>query len=250
MGTEIRKILILGDTHFPFVDRRAYELILKIGLDVGVNELIIAGDFVDFYQISKYDKSPLVKYTFEEEVQCGAEELEILYHLFLNAKKTYIVSNHENRLPTFLTRKAPQIFSLLDVIRLLRLNELGYKVIDYDPCQALLITPDLIIRHEPPPGQITTRLGKAMCSVIHAHEHRSYHWPAKGLNGKDYRLQGISWLGDKNEVATKYTKFVPQWTLGALLLRIENNETFFQDMVINTSNLRYSCELDGKIYTN
>jgi predicted MPP superfamily phosphohydrolase len=248
MGNDI-SALILSDTHFKFVDRRAYDLACYVGASKKVDLLIINGDFVDFHAISGWGKAPGIREEFYEEIEAILIELQLLSKMFCNAKKVFIVGNHCVRLNSFIQKKAPQFYSLVTLDKLLHLTELGFEIIDYDPYQAYMITPDIGVRHEPPPGPITSMLGKAKISLLTAHCHRGYEWHEIGLNKKQYDLYGLYWLGDKDSLAMKYPKYAPNWQLGFMYLRINNNLPTYFNTIINPGS-KYTCELDGKIYTN
>ena len=64
----LRKVLFLTDTHSPFPLKEAYNLIEKVVREVLFDEVVVGGDFPDFYSISAHSKNPSRAGKFEEEV--------------------------------------------------------------------------------------------------------------------------------------------------------------------------------------
>ena len=62
-------ILFIPDTHVPYVDKRAFDLMLKVARDVKVSTIVYLGDFGDFYAVSSHDKDPSRKVSFMEELR-------------------------------------------------------------------------------------------------------------------------------------------------------------------------------------
>ncbi len=60
-------ILIIGDIHVPYHNIPALTLALKYGLENGVNTILLNGDIIDFYAISRFEKDPR-KRNFGHEV--------------------------------------------------------------------------------------------------------------------------------------------------------------------------------------
>ncbi|MBK9223434.1 MAG: hypothetical protein IPO16_15125 [Saprospiraceae bacterium] len=93
---------------------------VKIGIDC----LLLNGDTVDFYQLSRFEKDPR-KRGFADEL----ESLSELLQSFKDILKCRIVlkyGNHDERYDSFLLRKAPELYGLPDI----RLNTLINKRVD------------------------------------------------------------------------------------------------------------------------
>lgn len=214
----MRKLLIIGDVHAPFHNRKYLSLALQIGKKLKINELIINGDLVDFHNISKYGKNPKVKENFRNELDGCKDVRNLICDVFPNDKKTLLISNHENRINTFINNRCQQFFDVVTFDNLLQFKEHGFNVIDYSNKQAYHITCDLYCRHEPPPGQLTTMLGKSFVSLICSHTHRIYSCMANGLDGNIRRLYSIGHLADVTHPALDYLKFKEQWLPGFAII--------------------------------
>lgn len=123
----IRKVLVLGDVHFPFHDSVAINAALEYGKKEGIDCIYLNGDILDMYQISFHEKDP--------RSSPIKEELELCREFFAGLRKSFncpiyfIPGNHEKRLERYLAIKAPELLDVpefrLDV--LLRMGE--YKII-------------------------------------------------------------------------------------------------------------------------
>lgn len=123
-------ILLLSDIHFPFHDVRALEIALQHGKDRGVNCIVLNGDILDFYNISRFIKDPRTV-DIATELEMLRQFLELLKDEF--ACPVYFKQgNHEERWEIYLKTKAPELLNVhefrLDV--LCRFGEMGVVYID------------------------------------------------------------------------------------------------------------------------
>jgi hypothetical protein len=81
-------ILIIGDIHVPYHNIQALTLALKYGLENEVNTILLNGDIIDFYAISRFEKDPR-KRNFGHEVLMTRQFLATLRKLFPNAAIYY-----------------------------------------------------------------------------------------------------------------------------------------------------------------
>lgn len=65
----MQKIAWLTDQHFPFEDRRAWQLALRIAADFRPDAVPIGSDDRDFYAISSFDKDPLLAKSMLEDTR-------------------------------------------------------------------------------------------------------------------------------------------------------------------------------------
>lgn len=79
--TSIKKSLLIADIHGRFYNKSALELAINYGIKHKCDSVIIAGDFMDFYSDSKFDKNPSVSIVFEEQ-EWGQEILQLLQNIF------------------------------------------------------------------------------------------------------------------------------------------------------------------------
>ena len=107
----IKRWLIIGDTHVPFQDNTTLTLASAYAYRQNCDGLLILGDFLDCYMLSRWIKDPRVR-RFAAELANAAAILEEL--ITKNKFKTCIWKhgNHELRLEKYLAQHAPDIFEL------------------------------------------------------------------------------------------------------------------------------------------
>jgi metallophosphoesterase superfamily enzyme len=96
--------LLWPDTHAPYHNVRAVELVLKVIEDLKLHELIIMGDFADCYAVSSHGKHAKMQHQLLQEID-KCNELLDLVDLATTAKKVYLMGNHEHRLERFIFDK-------------------------------------------------------------------------------------------------------------------------------------------------
>jgi predicted phosphodiesterase len=140
--------LNLSDLHTPYHDPFAWQLTLNIAKVVKPTKINLAGDLLDFHQLSTFDKDP--KAIEDGRLQ---ENLDQWFHLARDLQRAaptdceyeFIPGNHEDRLRRYLMRN-PELYGLraLELPSLLRLDELGIK---YSEDEIEVIPGLLVIKH-------------------------------------------------------------------------------------------------------
>lgn len=229
---EAKTALIIPDCHIPYEDKRAYELMLRVGIDLIPDEIVILGDYADFYGVNSHGKSPGIVETLKDEVQAVIDRLTELNKLFPTAKKIFIEGNHEYRLARYISNSAPELFGMIGVKELLKLDDLGFKFIPYGPNQKYrILGSSLFARHEPLGGGTHVAHGtvnKAMASVIFGHTHRIQESQAVAMNGQNFRGISSGWLGNCKHPIFSYVKNHHQWALGFSVLHVVGDIWFNQ----------------------
>lgn len=121
---------ILGDLHIPYHDRTAVLTALRHCKRNGVDTIIINGDLVDFFSISRWEKDPR-KRNLAREIKMAREFIQALREIFPKARIIFKVGNHEDRWESYLSVKAPELLSMeefqLDAV--LQLNDSGVEYV-------------------------------------------------------------------------------------------------------------------------
>jgi predicted phosphodiesterase len=244
------KVLDLSDVHHKFCDRKAYNLAIQVGKEYGVDEVILNGDFADFYDVNSHGKNPLISDKLLDEVDYLISELSLLKTLFPKSKITYIEGNHENRLARYISNNCPEFFGIVNVQSLLMLEALKINFVPYTPNQCYRIG-KLNFRHEPIGGGINSAnstVTKAGASVIYGHIHKIQESQLVTLDGHYLRAISVGCLCDKNLPAFQYVKNHHQWQLGFALITFYNDLWFCQNIHIIPSVNKYHCLANGVIY--
>ena len=124
-----KKIASLSDIHVPYHDERALESAVKECKRRRADTILLNGDALDFYTISRWLKDPR-KRDFKAELEASKQLLEWLRSLFPKAAIVFKVGNHEDRWEHYLWNHAPEICDMPHV-QLPTILELERLNIDY-----------------------------------------------------------------------------------------------------------------------
>lgn len=240
----MRRILFIPDSHHPFVNKRAWRLMLKAGRAFKPDHVVILGDFADFYAVSAHDKNPLRRETFEEEIYSTNAALDDVDELGAS-KKDFVKGNHEYRLERFLSTNAPQLYSMLSVEKLFRLKERGWGVTQYQ--KALKIGKLWVTHDEGNAGPQAHERARTSFegNVIIGHTHRcaiSYRGNARGSSHVGAMF---GWLGDIDSIDYLHRVRAQQWQLGfGIGHQLPNGHVHLQAVPI----VDYACVVNGELY--
>lgn len=221
-------IYVASDIHFPYQDDKAVNAFLK-AIEEGKPDIIVLnGDLLDFYKLSKFSKDPTGKNP-EEEIEICKEFLERLRKIAgQNPRIYYTIGNHESRLRKYILDNAPMIASLMDsVFTLLSLE-------DYDMvgCSSLIVNDTFVFKHG-------TRLGNK--SGLSAIKELEAHYMS-GASGHVHRLARYSVRKAKKRFVWLETGCLcsldpeymidPDWEQGYGVIKFKNGK-FFDAQVIS-----------------
>lgn len=244
-----KRALIIPDCHIPYEDKRAYQLMLDVAQEIKPDEIVILGDYADFYGVNSHGKSPSISETLEDEIYEVHARLRELKKLFPKSKRVFIEGNHEYRLARYIQNKCPDLYGLLNVNSLLELNCYGFEFIPYGPNQKYsVLGSKLFARHEPLAGGkhvAQNTVEKAMKSVIFGHTHRLQEAQTVAMDGQNFRGISSGWLGDHTHPVMQYVKGHHQWAHGFSIVTVLDDGTWFNQLV---HIIDYKCVVDGYLY--
>lgn len=205
--------LFIGDHHVPFHDPVAWDLIVQWVKDYRPEVIHHLGDFLDCYQLSSHDRDPELITNFRDDCELGHTLLSELREASPGSKFHLSEGNHEDRLPRYLKRKAPELFDT--VPSALRLSSLD---IQWHPQTHPYQTGKLWVKHGTcirKHSGYTAKEELLRCgdNVIHGHTHRlgSHYW-------SDYNRTICAWengcLCKIDPAVHQYTKGPPNWQQG------------------------------------
>lgn len=105
------KTAILSDVHLPYHSEIAVNAAVKFFKKMKPDNVLINGDLMDFYAISRYQKDPS-KVDFNAEIESGTEFLAWLRHTFPNSRIIYKDGNHDERWDLWIFNNAPLLEKL------------------------------------------------------------------------------------------------------------------------------------------
>lgn len=122
-----RRGLIVPDSHWPLVDRAAWNLMLRVGRFFQPDDIITMGDQLDMYCVSSHDKSPARAARLADELAASVQCVDDLDSLGAETKH-WLDGNHSNRLNRYIANKAPQLHGMpgTTVDEILSLRERGW----------------------------------------------------------------------------------------------------------------------------
>ena len=131
LPTSLNNILILSDMHIPFYCRRSIQAAIKHGEERGINCIILNGDIIDFYGLSRFVKDKKLR-SVKRELDMAKEFLGYLREKFPNVEIYFKTGNHEDRWKHYLWNNADDISDLkeLELETVLRIKEKRIKFID------------------------------------------------------------------------------------------------------------------------
>lgn len=250
-SNQIKYVLIAGDIHFPYEDKRALALMFKVAKSLGKNlkEIVFMGDLADCYSVSSHSKNPMIKDLLKDEVEYVNNQLNNVDKMFPEVKKVYISGNHSGRLERYLQNQAPALFGITSIEHLFNLNRRpNWKYVDYGPNQKYkIMNTDLYVRHEPYGTRLEAVAQKAMCNLIFGHVHKFYHGSAiNPITEKVNHVYCPGFLGDvRHKEVFGYTKMAQPWSVGfGMVTILPNGEWFYQNYEIKN----YQVVFNGKLF--
>jgi len=127
-----RKALLLFDEHTPFQNKKLWKNKLKLIRSFTFDKIIIGGDFIDCYSISRFEKTPHRAEDLNYEITEAITMLKALRKAAPNAEIIYISGNHSERLQKILDTNMRAFRNLpdLNLKKLLRFDELNIRYHD------------------------------------------------------------------------------------------------------------------------
>lgn len=243
----IKKALIVPDLHIPFHDRKALKLMLKVASSIGVDEVVLLGDVVDFYSVSQFGKDPRVSTLLTEEISAARAFLDELDSLFPSAKKVYLSGNHEQRLENYLIDKAPGLFGLTEVRFLFGLNQRPlWTYVPFGRAQGYrVLGSELYAFHRPKASTPKQHISRVFVSSLYGDIHKIESAHAVTLDGRHLLAHCPGWLGDVSSRVFDYMPSVPQWQLGFAVVYLDTSTSLFHVEQFEIKN--HSTILHGKI---
>jgi UDP-2,3-diacylglucosamine pyrophosphatase LpxH len=247
----VKKALIIPDCHIPAEDKRAYEVMLQIASDLQPDQIVILGDYADFYCVSSHPKDlgsniPLM---LEKEVEAVKDRLDELDKYFPDAEKVFIEGNHEYRLARYLRDRAPELFGYVNTPELFNLYQRPkWKWCGYGPEQKFkVLNSRLWARHEPIGTSAKTTAQRAMCSVVFGHTHRIEEQQVVAIDGSEFVSFSPGFLGNKQHKIMQYVKNHAQWSKGFATAYIDTKTKYFYHQIHRILD-NNTCLFQGRVF--
>jgi len=243
---KLEPVLIFGDSHIPYHDKKAFALMLKVAKDLKPKHIYCIGDFMDFYAVSSHSKNPNRALNLLEELQAGEAELDKLDAL--GAKhKVFISGNHCDRLQRYLQDKAPELFNIVDVPKLLHLKERGWAYVPYKShtkLGKLHLTHDVGVSGR---NSVFQCLDTYQHSIVTGHSHRLAYIVEGNAVGEFKLSAQFGWLGDASQIDyMQHAKVLKSWALGFGVGYYDPFSGYVYMTPVPI--IKNSCVVSGKLY--
>lgn len=219
--SSLEKWLIIPDCHIPYEDPKAYSLMLRAARRIKIKNVVVLGDYADFYAVSSHSKDPRRLQNLHWEVERVNERLDELDRLF-RGKKIFCAGNHEDRLRRYLQDRAPALFDSVQVEQLFRLKERGWKYVPYNSYTRvgkLYVTHDL---GKAGKGAGADAVSAFMHNAAIGHTHRLEYYVSGSVTGETHLGASLGWLGDFDQIEYRHrAKLRREWAHGFGVLYVE-----------------------------
>jgi predicted phosphodiesterase len=249
-----RKILVIGDLHLPWHDPKVVEIVLDVAKHEQVDEIVLNGDVVDFYNVSRYLKSSLdVQTTLEDELNAVKNFLIDLRKMFPDQKIMYIMGNHDARLDKHIIEKCPEFWNLFTLKNFCDFDKLKINYIPYNDAYQVGKS-NLFIQHSPPSysdnGARVSLLKKVDRSFIYNCSHREQHATITGGNNRVYHCWFNGWLGSttltpEHKIVFSFAKGHENWQQCFKLIDLINEVDYYVNSVSITNG---RCVVNNILY--
>lgn len=170
-------VMIGSDVHFPYQDDKAIDAFIAYAQGAEPDILILDGDLIDFYKLSRFAKDPSKRNPEEEIIMCR-EFLERLRKELPETPIYYCIGNHETRLERYVFDNAPMLIGLMkNVFEILHLNELNIT-----GCGRIIINDTFTIKHG---NLLGSKAGLSAIKELESHY-------TSGASGHTHRLARYS----------------------------------------------------------
>lgn len=210
----ISKILVLGDTHFPFAHRKAFDWVYRLADKFKPTHVVQVGDLLDQFAFSRYPK--VLKMSPEEELARGRLAAEKMWKTVNCGNKIQLVGNHCVRLTKTAVSVAPQLAHLVDKSFRELYSFNGVKTV-FNPTEEFKLG-GIIFQH----GH-RSKLGDHarynLCNTVCGHSHRGGVVFDQSARGPFWELN-VGFLGDIESPVFGYRaqKHIHKTTVGVGLI--------------------------------
>lgn len=230
---------ILSDIHIPWHSKNELELAVMQAKKNACKTLLLNGDIVDFYSISRHPKRAKSK-KMQDEIAMVKQLFEYLRYHLKNAEIVYKPGNHCNRFYSYISSNCGEFEGLLSLQEMMGMKD--YGIVEVKDDRPISFGEYLIFHgHElsrsfsPPHNPAKTALDKTNTNVIISHHHKTSK-NVQPVAGAGF-IQGHS-IGCLCDLNFDYAR-VNAWNHGfAMLECFQNGEIEVRNLVIQEGRIR------------
>lgn len=221
--------MVASDIHFPYEDRAAYAVFLKVAEALQPQVLVLLGDVVDCYAVSAHDKDAnrATPAAFRDELLYAKTKLGELREKLPNARVFYKQGNHETRITRYVTKNASALGNLKAVTlpELLNLEDLKIEWIANDARLRIGKLWHIHGNEVSGAGMSPARLKyqRMQCNVIFGHHHVRDKYRPRSYDGQQHGAYANPCLAD---LEPEYMHHTHAWSHGFTLIDHDVDGTF------------------------
>lgn len=113
LDNAVKRWLVIADAHVPFHNPETIGLAIQLAASKSTkcDGVLFLGDFMDFYGASKWERDPRVR-SPKEELIAAEQTISAIRKAVKPKRIIWKAGNHEQRLETYLMRRAPEFLEL------------------------------------------------------------------------------------------------------------------------------------------
>lgn len=184
------RTLILNDVHLPYHERNPIELAIKEGKRREVNRIILNGDTLDFYQLSRFSRDPRLR-SFPGEIEMGKQFIDALREQFPKAEIIWKDGNHEERYQHYLEANAKELIGVKEFRFEVLMDFFNSGVLYVNDKRPIHLGHNILVHGHEFGQQIFSPVNparglflKAKHTAACGHHHATSEHPARSLDGK------------------------------------------------------------------
>ena len=139
------RIGVLSDIHIPYHSLAALKIALAHLKKANPDTILLNGDTIDFYQLSRFEKDPRER-SASDEIKAVSQFLDYLRENFPKSLLIWKDGNHDERYQAYLRVKAPELLDIPE-FRFQNLMKFGEKGVEYITDKRIVNAGKLTILH-------------------------------------------------------------------------------------------------------
>lgn len=224
--TGSKRVGILNDIHIPYHDLGALTAALQYLKEQEIDCLLINGDLLDFYQISRFLKDPRAR-SVASELDDTKQFFKAVRDLFPKTRIIFKLGNHDERFDHYLIHKAPELLGIdsISLDQLLDTAKYGIEIVGSKrPIYLAGLT--VLHGHEFPMavlGPVNVARGlflRAKACAIQGHNHQTSEHSETDVRGKLITTWSIGCLCYLHPEYARFNK----WNHGFAIVDIDGKE--------------------------
>jgi len=216
--------LVMSDLHFPYHSIRAITECLNYGIQKNIDAILINGDGMDCYQLSKFNPDPR-KRNLAEEIDAFGQFLDIIRKI---APVTWKLANHEERTERLLITKAPEFLGIPE-FQLENLLKCGERKIDVVKDQRIIYVGKLPVvhGHEVKLSNVSVNPARSLFlktkkSALCGHLHQTSQHCEMTIDDKMITTWSTGHLGESHPMYARINK----WNEGCARIEVDDEGNF------------------------